>query len=335
MPRRNRDTVTSRPDLGFAVKEYMDEAGGMGYIGLRLMPIFGTAKNSSTFPVIPKKALLSMPKTDRAPRSGYPRDDWDFEAGFYACREHGFEALVDDSERAMYKEQLDVDEIGAKRAAAIVLRRQEFRIAAKTFNPAIFTGNAVTAKWNDPANAVPITDIKLGKIAIRNSSGVDPRTLSLAVSYSTFEDLKSCAQIVDRLKYTFPGIDIEAMGSKELARIFDVAEVLVGGAVYDSGKSGQSATVSSIWNNQYAMLTKVNDDPVLESPCLGRTFLWTDDSTENTVTEQYRADTNRSDVFRVRQNTDERLIQSFHADEVTVKSNIAQAVTHLFTGVTA
>ena len=43
----------------------------------------------------------------------------------------------------------------------------------------------------------------------------------------------------------------------------------------------------------------------LKEPCLGRTFLWEEDSPGMLTTEQYREEQTRSDIYRVRQNTDE------------------------------
>ena len=43
----------------------------------------------------------------------------------------------------------------------------------------------------------------------------------------------------------------------------------------------------------------------LSQPCLGRTFLWTDDSPTNIVMEVYRDEAKRSNAYRARQHTGE------------------------------
>ena len=48
----------------------------------------------------------------------------------------------------------------------------------------------------------------------------------------------------------------------------------------------------------------------LEDPCLGRTFLWTEDSDQLPVVETYRDEKVRSDVVRVRFSNDEKIICS-------------------------
>jgi len=55
-----------------------------------------------------------------------------------------------------------------------------------------------------------------------------------------------------------------------------------------------------------AVLCDPDDD--LEEPSAARTVLWTADSPEIPVVESYREDAIRSDVIRVRDDTDEVLI---------------------------
>ena len=73
--------------------------------------------------------------------------------------------------------------------------------------------------------------------------------------------------------------------------------------------------------------------PDVAEPCVGRTFIWSEDSPENPVVESYREEQAKSDVIRVRHNVDERLIQSFN-DSGTVVSNVAAACCYLFSNIT-
>jgi len=326
------DTAVQRPDLGALVMEHMQIAGNLGFIGLQAMPLFPVAAQAASYPVIPKEALLSVPETRRAMRAAYNRSDWDFEEGFYSCGEHGWEEPIDDRERKLYQDKFSHDMVCTMRAVDIILRAQEKRIADAVFNASNFTANSVTDEWDDAANATPFDDINEAKISVRDASGMLPN--ALIISYSTFLDLKACEQIVDRLKYTYPGQDIAAMGAAELARVFDVERVLVGGAVYNSAKKGQDASISSLWSNEYAMLTRVSAGTNILEPCLGRTFLWTEDSDGNTVVEQYRDEKIRGDVIRVRHDVDEEFIVSKTSAGAAV-SNISAAVSYLFSNITS
>lgn len=331
MPIPASDAATRRPDLGAMVMEYMADSPTMGFIGLELLPLFPTRLQTSQFPVIPKEALLKIPETARAARAAYNRSDYEFERGYYATNENGWEEVVDDRERALYQDEFDAELVATMRATRIILAAQEKRIADKVFSATNFTANSITDEWDDAANAVPIDDVNEGKLSVRENCGMLPNVL--VISYSTFLNLKRCDQVVDLLKFTFPGIDINRMSAQQLAAVFDVERVLVGGAVYDSAKKGQDASISDLWSNEYAMLTRVASGQSLDEPCLGRTFLWTEDADSNSVVEQYREEGTRGDVIRVRHDTDERLLTSFDSSG-SEDSTIYKAVSYLFSNVT-
>lgn len=322
-----------RPDLGQAVMEYV-EGDTMGFIGLELMPLYPTVQNAGTYPVVPKEALIPKDKDiSRAPRGGYDRDDWEYERGQFQTVEKGVEEPLDDSERSMFDQEAQgvAELVSTRRAWNKIRRAQEIRIANKIFNATNFTANSVTNEWDDYTNATPINDVKDGKLAFRTQCGMLPDALT--ISYSTFENLKLCDQIVDRLKYTFPGIDLERMSSAQLAAIFNVPRVLIGGAVKNSNGKGLDASMADVWNNEYAALVKISDSMDLSAPGIGRTFLWTADSPQNPIVESYREDQTRSDIFRVRHHVDEAFCQSKN-DSGTVVSNIAAACVYLFDNIT-
>lgn len=328
--RTANDAAIYRPDLGIAVMEYL-EGVTMGFIGLELMPIFTTPVQASSYPVIPKEALLKIADVDRAPRGGYNRDDWEYERGTFATAEKGREELIDDTERSLFDQEAPgmADFVATRRAFNHIMRAQEKRIADKIFNATAFTPHAVTNAWDDAALATPVDDVNAGTKAFRKQCGMLPD--ALVISYDTFLDLKDCDQIVDRLKYTYPGIDLNRMTSDQLAAVFNVPRVLVGGAVYDSAGKGVDASISDIWNHEYAALVKISRD--FAAPGIGRTFLWTADSPQNPVVETYREETRRSDVFRVRHHVDEAYMQS-KTDAGAVKSDIAAACVYLLSNIT-
>jgi hypothetical protein len=330
MPRPTSDTKIQRPDLGMLVQEYMDQAPTMGYIGLDVMPLLPVAEQSSSYPVIPKEAMLKIPDTARAPRGTYNRGDWEFENGFYATKEHGWEEPIDDSERRLYASLFDAEAIATRRAVKIILASQEKRIADMVFNASNFTAHAVGTNWDTAASATPIVDVNTGKLSVRSACGMLPNTL--IISYTSFVNLRDCDEIVDRIKYTFPGLDINRMTTQQLAAVFDIPRVLVGGAIYDAAKKGQTASITDLWSCEYAMLTITSNSPDITEPCIGRTFLWTGDSDSNSVVESYRDEERRSDIVRVRHHTQERRLISYDEDDAA-KSDIAAACSYLLSNI--
>lgn len=332
MPSLAAGSAVRRPDLGFLVQEYMAARSAyMGYIGLEVMPLLPVMEQSAVYPVIPKEVMMTIEKTDRAMRGKYGRSDWEYENGQYATTENGWEEAVDAREAKLYASQFDAEAMAASRASTIILRGQEKRVADQVFNTTNFTANAVTNEWDDAANATPIDDVKAGKLSVRSACGMLPT--SLIVSYTVYQNLKRCAQIIDLIKYTFPGLDINKLSLSQLAQVLDVPEVKVGGAVYNSAKKGQAGVVADLWSNEYAMLTRVNGGMDITDPCIGRTFMWTDDSPSNQVVETYVEDQSRSTIVRVRHDTSETLIAS-RTSAGAIKSNVSAACSYLMSNIT-
>jgi hypothetical protein len=282
------------------------EASQRGFIGLELLPIFDVPEQSADYPLIPIESLIKLQETSRAPRGSYNRSDYNFETGTYTCEEHGWEELVDDVEASLYRRYFDAEEVAVKRAVDILLRGQEARIADAVMSTGNITGTSnVATEWSTPSTATPRANVNTAKAAMRAASGLTPNVI--AMSYKVFTNTMMIKEITDALQYTNP----LQMGGEEaqkaiLAQYFGVGKVIVGNAIKDSGKKGAAFTIADIWDDEYILLAKVSTGgPDLREPCLGRTFLWTADSPENLVTEEYREEQKRSNVYRVRQNTDE------------------------------
>lgn len=309
MPRPSSSATVIRPDLGAIAYSYYLEASRRGFIGLELMPIFPTDLKAAQYPKIPIEAMLKVPETKRAPRGNYPRSDWEFGIGDYSCQEYGWEEPVDDSEAKLYSMFFDSEVIAIQRATDTLLRGQEMRIARSLFNPANITKTDVTVEWSKPATATPRADINKGKKLMRAISGLVPNTV--AMTQNVFDNLLLTAEVKEAFKYTNP---IEIGGGEAQRRIMaqylGVDRVLVGDAIYDSAKKGQNANINEVWDDEYVMLTYATQTQGkdLKEPIVGRTFLWKEDSPDNLVTEQYREEQTRSNIYRVRNNVAEEFV---------------------------
>lgn len=305
MARPTSSTAIGRPDLKAEVMEFDEK--GTNFIADLVLPDFPVDNQSGKYPVIPVEALTEAPDDiSRRPRGGYKRGDFEFEMDSFDCTEFGWEEPVDDVEVRLYSRYFDVEKIAAIRARAIVKRVREKRVAALLFNASNFSATSITHEWDDATNAVPITDVQTGRRAIHDAIGIEPNTLIIA--YSTFHNLGLVAQIIDRIKYTHPDVEKGEISKKLLAMAFGVEQVVVGDAMKNTAKKGQDASLSAIWYNEYAMLCHVSRSPDITTPCIGRTFRWTQDCPENQMVETYRDETLRSDIVRVREHCDEEII---------------------------
>jgi len=285
-----------------------------GFVGTVVLPIFGTRKKAAAFSAITRESILRRRNVKRAAKSNYNRDSYEGDDIEYKCQEFGHEQPLDDSERELYASDFDAEMVAVNVAEGVLLREQEIRIAAALFNTTTWTGaDLYTDNSADPwdsADADIIGQVKAMKEKVRQGVGMDPD--SLLISKVQFDNATTInTDILDRLKYTQTAT--KRALEENLAAILGVERVVVGNGVYNSAKEGQDMSAADIWSDDYAMVAVTAKTPNLAEPCVGRTMLWTADSPQNVTVEEYREPQSRSSIYRVRQQTDEKVFDPYFA----------------------
>ena len=307
MPRPTAATTIQRPDLGVLAYETMQTPGD--FIADQIFPIFETDLQTGDYPIIPVESFLKNKDTRRAPRGRYARDDYEFTTGTFACRDHGREEPLDDIEAAMFRRFFDGEVVAVERAIYKMRLAREVRVAAQVFNVTnLALNSAVAIAWDVPATCTPKANVQTAINALRAARGIMPNTV--VMSWSVFQSVLVSAELKTYLQYTSPHlIETEQAQLDMLAKYFGVQQVLVAKAIYDTANKGKTATLADVWSHDYVgvfrLAQQVRD---LREPCLGRTFLWTGDSPQQLVTEQYREEDIRANIYRVRNNIDERFV---------------------------
>lgn len=304
----------TRPDLAAVAFEAPAAELGFTPIGDLVLPPLMVPEQSGTFKKIPVESLTELPPTKRAAKGAYPRSDYKYEEDNYTCTEDAWEELVDDSERRRLASSFDAEQLATIRAFGVVRRRREYdqlllcQDRAGLWPVGAQTGADVVNEWDDATNATPLDDVNTGKIAIReNLGGAEANTLVIA--YSTFLDLGVADDVVGRIQYTNPNVARGEINVDLLAQYFGVDRVLVSRGMYNSAIKSATYVAADLWSNEYAFLCRSYAGPDLMNPCVGRTFVWEEDAA-GIIVEMYRDEPHRSDVVRVRMNTDPEIITS-------------------------
>ena len=318
--------ATLRPDLAQSFEAFDLEAQHAGFIGPKILPFIPVAEQAGNYGYVPPEQMLVQRQDTRAPGSGYNRSQATFKGLTYACREHGVEEAVDDREAKMYGNYFDAESFAARRARDAILRNFEQRVVAQltdttnnfpssgslsnygVIGTAGTAGLGSSISWKTIATADPVTDVAIVSKAIYANSGLIPN--KMIVSYNKFWDLRRNANVISQIKYS--GLDNPKMevatAVKILSELFGL-ELLVAGAQYNSANQGQSMSLLSIWPVGSVLFAKVPTSADFREACLGRTFHWSaDGSSENGTVESYRDETVRSNIVRVRMDTDEQII---------------------------
>lgn len=120
------------------------------------------------------------------------------------------------------------------------------KVAAANFASGLTTTlTAGTTRWGDGSSANPVNDVNIARAAIRSACGVGPN--AMAMSWTMFERLKGVTAIVDRVKYTNPGAQVDRA---ILASLFSVQNIYICGGVSTTANEGAaSQTLSDMWGN--------------------------------------------------------------------------------------
>jgi len=120
--------------------------------------------------------------------------------------------------------------------------------------------------------------------------------------------MSMAASVIDRIKYSYPGLVPGQLTAQIMAAILGIKQVLVAGSAYDTKEEGIAPALTQVWAAGSAWLTILAEpESPINVPSAARTMLWTGDSPDLIVAETYRSEEVRGEVLRVRQNTDEVL----------------------------
>jgi hypothetical protein len=295
-------------------------AKAQGYIGHLVLPVMEVQAATGVFGKIPIEQLLQQRDVLRAPGASYQRGNFTFTTDSFTTLEYGAEEPVDDNEAKMYAEYFDAEQVAAARAFNAVLRSYEERVAAAIFDTGTWTPTAVTTEWSTAATATPIDDVEARIQSIYDATGQVANTL--VMSWKVYRNLRKCDQVIDRIESAGAGSSSAAanVSIQQLQQVFDVEQILVGGAVKNNAVEGQTASPTQVWDDEYCAVAKVPTSMDIREPGVGRTMHWAaDGSSMGGTVESYRDEAHRSNIIRVRHQTDEKIL---YVEALELLSNI-------------
>ena len=277
-----------------------------------LTPIGVPAKTGVIRKIAVENLLNTSTGGKRSPKAGYARLEHELTDDTYSCDEFGKEFLYDDADRANYGSEYDYEVAGMQLLINEVLRDQEVRVATLLQNTSTFplsgnTGADVSGStpWSNASSATPVNDV------INAISGIKARCgmvdVSMQITHKQWQWLSLAAQIRDGIKFTAGANNF--LGLDTLAVQLGVRDIVVAIDSKNTASGGATASLSSIWSDNYAFFFVRANSSNIRAPGLGRIFFNTSDGGLGTA-EQYREEGVRSDVYRFRQNVQEKLLYS-------------------------
>lgn len=306
-------TAITRFDLSIGYSEFSLLKNQQGFRGLQLMPDLGVGAYDSDFLRINIESLLTkIEETQRAPRSGYNEDKFEWTKDSYRLEDHGVTETMDDEEIRRYGSIMRAERICSMRAMNRVWQRLEYDI--KVVIEGLSNTTAAANAWNT-SSGTPIDDIEAAIEAVEARTGCTPNTISMTdVTWRRTRRNDQFIALIDNGTNDRPS----QLSKQGLLEYFDgIERLVITRGFQNNANEGQSASVSRIWDTTKVFVGLCSNDGMdgdLEStmPCVGRTLFANDEVPEefvlgdtatpepSIIIEEYRTEDVRGSKLRAR-----------------------------------
>lgn len=244
------------------------------FVADKVFPNVPVAKQSDRYYIYDRddwfrsEARVRAPSTESA-GAGYRLDN----TPTYYAPVLGLHKDIDDHTRSNQDSVINVDRDATEYITMQLLLKREIDWAARYFTTSVWTGSTTggditpATLWNDQSST-PIEDIRAQIEAVHERTGMRPNKLTLGSK--VWNQLQDHTDFLERIKYTQRAI----VGTDLLASLLGLSQVLVAGAVRNSGPEGGTGSTGYI-AGKHALLTYSAPSPGLMQPTAGYTFSWT------------------------------------------------------------
>lgn len=250
------------------------------FIADRVFQHVPVAKQSDYFYKFLKGAWFRNEARPRGPGSQAGRSGYRITSDTYSCIERAMAHPIPIENINNADVPIQPWATGVRFATNAVMLAKEAIVAALCCTAANWTtSDDVAAGWVAGSGNTFIADILGGKETIRKLIGVYPNVLVLDAK--TFKELKLEVTILDRIKYTGTQGAPADVTTQTLAQLFELDEVLIGGAIRSSDEetvAGTEFTAVDLWETNAtkgaAFLFYRPPAPAIDEPAAGYIFEW-------------------------------------------------------------
>ena len=260
----------------------------MSFVADRVFPPLPVAKQSDAYFTYERGEFNRDEMQERADGTESAGSTYEVGQDTYLCKVWALHKDIGAQTRANYDSPLDPDREATEFLTHKGMIRRERAWAQRFFTGGVWTysidgeaarsltnltedANNNVIRWSSD-NSTPIIDVDYARDVIIQNTGFRPNKLVLG--HRVYTVLKNHPTIIDRLnRGQTPGGP--AMSTREqLARIFEVDEVLVASAIHNAAAAGASPNHEFIFGN-HALLVYAAMAPGIMVPSGGYTFEWT------------------------------------------------------------
>lgn len=296
---------------------YMQDASA--FVAASVFPVIPVSNKSDSYYIFNRGDFNRDSMAARAPSTESAGDGFRLSTATYDCQVQALHKDIDDQIRANQDMGLNIDISTTQFLTQRALIRRERIWASNFFTTGKWGSGKAGANtssgtqvvyWNQPT-ATPIEDVQAAAttMAVR-SGGYRPNVCVLG--RPVFDTLKNHPEVIDRLNAgQTPGGPAQATRA-DMARLFEVDQVLVMDAVVNTATENTDPTVESnaFIGGKHALLAYAAPNAGLMTPTAGYTFVWTDfiGSIDGVRIKDFRMENLSSDRIEIEMAMDQRLV---------------------------
>jgi hypothetical protein len=266
MPQHS-DVHIDRPLSNYAV-EYKNE----GFIAAQVAPFVPVNNKSDSYVTFNKGDKFSLPEDMRGPKDEANEITWGTGTGTYACKDRALRDFLSDAIIGNSDINIKPEERTTSFLTDLLLLGFESRIATLVFTSGNYAGSykttlSGTTQFSDYAGSDPIGVVDTARAACF----VAPNTLILGKE--VYDKLKRHPQLLDHVKGGSTSANPALVTEQVMKEVFEVENILVGKAQYNTAKKGQTASYSRLWG-KHAVLAYIDPAVTLDNVSAWKTFRW-------------------------------------------------------------
>jgi len=310
--------TTIRADISQALIEAPQ--ADIGLIGSQLLPLQNVDAKAGTYLKVQLAGgeLLTNNALARESGSSYSRGIRSFSSANYVTNEVGLEELIPDDAAKDLNRFFAYESETAKFLLRQLKLSHEKRVSDLLWNATTpFTiadqTRAVAYTQALVATVDVARDVAAAKLALAQY-GYEANCV--AMSANVFELIRRSTLLQNQFFGVISNTGARLLSEAEIAAALGVQNLLVGRAAYNTAGKNKTYSGSFVVPDTKIIVGQIAGGEFTAGG-IGRTLVWSGDSAGGFVSESYRDEARRSQVLRVRMNTDEVVIDPNAAVRIT------------------
>lgn len=290
----------------------------VGFIADRIFPVVDVPKQSDIFAIFGQEDRFRQWDAIRAPGDMANEIRMRVSSDQFHCKNYALSTTIPDelvsNADPIFRQSLEEGRTSFILDALMLdWDKRASDLVMDTGGAGVGSFTAVASSWSDPntGDSDPIGDINTAIDNVQDSTGYKPNRAVCGLG--AWRSLRRHEDVID--KAVNPNISGGGNypSAAQVALIFDLDEIIIGGAYLNNAQEGLSLDLQKIWGDHFVVY--FNDpQPRFDTPTYGVTFNWRSAPMPRLAVQRFAHD-------------DERLAQKiqagFYQDERIVSTNLA------------